>query len=170
MLAFGYATIYKNFMGNITSRKIKLMYIQKHKYFTLYFERIAKFADIQYKEYDFVLRLTNDFGWLHFISRGSRGVEPFPFIQLMSVYKWQVWVFLFISITFPSLIIVKLYSDGSKSVSLINRFSNKHIRFITRYFSRNYHVAKLNSRSACVLFNISCYKINVTNVRNSIST
>lgn len=77
--------------------------------------------DSDLKNYDVALRLENSFGKLHFVSCGSRGLEPFPFIQFVSVYKWQVWVFIIVSIALPSLAIIKLYSDGGRSIGLMTR-------------------------------------------------
>lgn len=61
------------------------------------------------------------FDRLHFVSYGSRGLEPFQLIQFISVYKWQVWVFILISTILPYFTIVKLYNDGGKSVGLFSR-------------------------------------------------
>ncbi len=100
MLGFAYASIYAIFMGNLT--------IYHWNYDAIDFKRLANIDEAEYEEYDLILRVRNTFGSLHFVSCGSRGVEPFPFSQFISVFEWQVWLCILISVVLLSIAMLKL--------------------------------------------------------------
>ncbi len=64
--------------------------------------------------------VNNLFGGLHFVSCGSRGIEPFPVLQFVSVFEWKVWAFILVFITLQSVVIVVL-RDGLKYTELFCR-------------------------------------------------
>lgn len=86
MLGFAYASIFIAFMGNVTQKHGKFYEHDPH-WSEMYTERIAEVADTEDKYSEAALTVTNRFGRLHFVSCGSRGLEPFPFIKFISVYK-----------------------------------------------------------------------------------
>ncbi len=118
MLSFAYASIFIDFMGNITTHKTEEFKNPDYDYFTYYLKRVGRLIDWEYPEYLNVMRVNNVFGQLHFVSCGSRGIQPFPFPQFISVFKWEVWLIVLIAIALLSFAIVKLYKGGRSSHSL----------------------------------------------------
>lgn len=115
MLGFAFASIFVSFMGNLTVDTPAGFQIPEYEYFTMYLERNGKIVDVEYKVYHDAIRVPNLFGQLHFVSCGSRGTEPFPFVQFVSIFEWEVWLLILISISLLAITIFRL--NGKKSSS-----------------------------------------------------
>lgn len=93
-----------------------------YKYFTYlaaaYFnERRLVIKGSHVKKYNNALRVKNSFGDLHFGSCGSRGIQPFPFVQFVSFCDWEICVFIFASTLLLYVAIVNLYKDSKHLIS-----------------------------------------------------
>lgn len=146
MLGFGYASIYMDFMGNLSLRKPIDYNSPRKECITSFIIRWATTSgDEDYMEYDFPLLITNELGSPHFVSCGSRGIEPFLFVEFLSVFEWKVYTCLVISSLLVSITILKVYNNGGISVGIMstckllleqgNPFpakieSNMHLRFL----------------------------------------
>ncbi len=119
-LGFAYASIFTSFLGNVTSSKFRTVKNPHYKYFIAYFTRWFYLRSPPYKLHNYAISASNEFGRLHFVSCGSRGIEPFPFIQFFSVFEWKVWVAILVAITIFSVSINKLTNVGRKSVGFLS--------------------------------------------------
>ncbi len=95
LLGFAYASLYPNLMGNIT--ELSSTYMDKN--LVHYVKRLGVIEyseDIDYSDYH--LRISNDFAKMKFVSCGSKGLEPFPFLEFVSVFDNNVWITLLAAI------------------------------------------------------------------------
>lgn len=82
MLGFAYASIFSNFMGNISSDEPKEFFNSEHEIFLVnHMGRFGLVIEVEVPSYGLTLSVNNAFERLHFVSCGSRGIEPFPFVQ-----------------------------------------------------------------------------------------
>ncbi len=119
MLGFAYASIYTCFMGNLTSYPAEKFENKDFSFFIQFLRRSASIANINYRWFDTALSVDNVLGRLHFVSCGSRGLEAFPFLQFVSVFEWEVWLFILLSIALISAVFAKLYKEVWQSINLI---------------------------------------------------
>ncbi len=92
-LAFAYASVFKDILGNVTSSKPETLIGMS----LLGFERRIEFLileenDIRNED----MTIEFKFGQLHIVSCGSRGIEPISFLQVATVFENGIWVFLFL--------------------------------------------------------------------------
>ncbi len=116
-VSFGFASIFLSLMGN-TSKPLTVKHQNEEDfyYFTRYLQRRV---DIRYgTKLNILMQVRNSLGGLHFVSCGSRGIEPFPFDQLISVFEWKVWVFIIVSMTLLIITIVLLHKKGSRFIGM----------------------------------------------------
>lgn len=93
MLAFAYASIYTNFVGNLTKdlpKDIKGFDIEKLEAHFPWDCFIDDTENILRMHHD--LSIQNNFAKLKFVSCGLRGLEPFPFLEFVSVFGNFVWI------------------------------------------------------------------------------
>ncbi len=94
MLAFSYAHLYMWLLGNVTERED--FELEKFGLLSGY-KQNGMLLDVPFESQESSLTVQNTFGTLRFISCGSKGLEPFPFVQFVSVFEINVWKWIFIA-------------------------------------------------------------------------
>lgn len=104
-LSFVYASLYMLLLGNITTDRIydDRCYIPTQNYVTFfytekYFKRVGDFAEISTKMNDGTLEIEKQFSILRFVSCGTKGITPFPFVEFLSVFDTRKWTFVVLAI------------------------------------------------------------------------
>ncbi len=93
ILGFAYASIYTTLMGNLTANPHKYLNDMDSYSLKIRFKRLGFVMDtenITIRYYD--ITIPNNFAKLKFVSCGSKGLEPFPFQQFVSVFEDEVWI------------------------------------------------------------------------------
>lgn len=91
LLAFAYASIFKDLLGNITSSKAKVLE-EPDKYRFYRRLQLLLFND----HFQEQIKIEFIFGQLHIVSCGSRGIEQISFLQIVTVFESRIWIFLFL--------------------------------------------------------------------------
>lgn len=89
ILAFAYASLFKNLLGNFTFNKAKVL--ETHEIYGLTRTFNPKISENPFENH---IRIEFKFGQLHIVSCGSRGLEPNSFFQIMTVFDTQIWILL----------------------------------------------------------------------------
>ncbi len=94
MLAFSYSHLYMWLLGNVTNHdRVKL-----EKFGVIFdYKQDGMILDVPFESQESSLVVQNTFGTLRFITCGSKGLEPFPFVQFVSVFESCVWKWIFVT-------------------------------------------------------------------------
>jgi len=116
ILAFAYASLFESLVGNFTVIESALD-TPGSEYFSSLLKRTIFFTSAKTSG---AINVINTFEGLHFVSCGSRGLEPFPFKKFVSVFEWKVWLLILISIIVLTFAIVNFHKIDKRPLEKIS--------------------------------------------------